>query len=207
MLSKISLGISAVLAILVGYLFLQKGGNTEIAPLNLPVTTNADGQSTIKPVIVAYFNGDSIMAKYAFFQDKKVMLEGNVKTSENQLRQEAASKQKEIEELVNYARTSELTEENKAEVEQRIYELQMEMQQSEDKASNTLLDKQNAANLEMMDRIEAYAKEYAQQNGIDYVLSYQRSAQVIFYSNPAYDITAQLLAGLNARYLEEKNSK
>jgi Skp family chaperone for outer membrane proteins len=83
----------------------------------------------------------------------------------------------------------------------------MEMQQSEDKASNTLLDKQNAANLEMMDRIEAYAKEYAQQNGIDYVLSYQRSAQVIFYSNPAYDITAQLLAGLNARYLEEKNSK
>ena len=135
------------------------------------------------------------------------MLEGNVKTSENQLRQEAANKQKEIEELVNYARTSELTEENKAEVEQRIYELQMEMQQSEDKASNTLLDKQNAANLEMMDRIEAYAKEYAQQNGIDYVLSYQRSAQVIFYSNPAYDITAQLLAGLNARYLEEKNSK
>ena len=207
MLPKISLGISAVLAILVGYLFFQKGGNTEIAPLNLPVTTNADGQSTIKPVIVAYFNGDSIMAKYAFFQDKKVMLEGNVKTSENQLRQEAASKQKEIEELVNYARTSELTEENKAEVEQRIYELQMEMQQSEDKASNTLLDKQNAANLEMMDRIEAYAKEYAQQNGIDYVLSYQRSAQVIFYSNPAYDITAQLLAGLNARYLEEKNSK
>jgi outer membrane protein len=207
MLPKISLGISAVLAILVGYLFFQKGGNTEIAPLNLPVTTNADGQSTIKPVIVAYFNGDSIMAKYTFFQDKKVMLEGNVKTSENQLRQEAASKQKEIEELVNYARTSELTEENKAEVEQRIYELQMEMQQSEDKASNTLLDKQNAANLEMMDRIEAYAKEYAQQNGIDYVLSYQRSAQVIFYSNPAYDITAQLLAGLNARYLEEKNSK
>jgi outer membrane protein len=207
MLPKISLGISAVLAILVGYLFFQKGGNTEIAPLNLPVTTNADGQSTIKPVIVAYFNGDSIMAKYTFFQDKKVMLEGNVKTSENQLRQEAANKQKEIEELVNYARTSELTEENKAEVEQRIYELQMEMQQSEDKASNTLLDKQNAANLEMMDRIEAYAKEYAQQNGIDYVLSYQRSAQVIFYSNPAYDITAQLLAGLNARYLEEKNSK
>ncbi len=207
MLPKISLGISAVLAILVGYLFLQKGGNTEIAPLNLPVTTNADGQSTIKPVIVAYFNGDSIMAKYAFFQDKKVMLEGNVKTSENQLRQEAANKQKEIEELVSYARSSELTEENKAEVEQRIYELQMEMQQSEDKASNSLLDKQNAANLEMMDRIEAYAKEYAQQNGIDYVLSYQRSAQVIFYSNPAYDITAQLLAGLNARYLEEKNSK
>ena len=207
MLPKISLGISVVLAILVGYLFFQKGGNTEIAPLNLPVTTNADGQSTIKPVIVAYFNGDSIMAKYTFFQDKKVMLEGNVKTSENQLRQEAANKQKEIEELVNYARTSELTEENKAEVEQRIYELQMEMQQSEDKASNTLLDKQNAANLEMMDRIEAYAKEYAQQNGIDYVLSYQRSAQVIFYSNPAYDITAQLLAGLNARYLEEKNSK
>jgi outer membrane protein len=207
MLPKISLGISAVLAILVGYLFFQKGGNTEIAPLNLPVTTNADGQSTIKPVIVAYFNGDSIMAKYTFFQDKKVMLEGNVKTSENQLRQEAANKQKEIEELVNYARSSELTEENKAEVEQRVYELQMEMQQSEDKASNTLLDKQNAANLEMMDRIEAYAKEYAQQNGIDYVLSYQRSAQVIFYSNPAYDITAQLLAGLNARYLEEKNSK
>jgi outer membrane protein len=207
MLPKISLGISAVLAILVGYLFLQKGGKTEIAPLNLPVTTNADGQSTIKPVIVAYFNGDSIMAKYVFFQDKKVMLEGNVKTSENQLRQEAANKQKEIEELVNYARSTELTEENKAEVEQRIYELQMEMQQSEDKASNSLLDKQNAANLEMMDRIEAYAKEYAQQNGIDYVLSYQRSAQVIFYSNPAYDITAQLLAGLNARYLEEKNSK
>jgi outer membrane protein len=207
MLPKISIGISVVLAILVGYLFVQKGGNTEMAPLNLPVTTNADGQSTIKPVIVAYFNGDSIMAKYEFFQDKKIMLEGNVKTSENQLRQEAANKQKEIEELVNYARSSELTEENKAEVEQRVYELQMEMQQSEDKASNNLLDKQNAANLEMMDRIEAYAKEYAQQNGIDYVLSYQRSAQVIFYSNPAYDITQQLLAGLNARYREEKNSK
>jgi outer membrane protein len=204
MIQKITLGLCAILTIAVGYLFMKPNSGAS-ASANLPVTTNADGQSTIKPVIIAYFNGDTIMEKYEFFQHKKNQLEANVKTSENQLRSEAQAKQKEIEELVNYARTSQLTDQNKAEVEQRIYELQMEMQNSEERASNSILDKQNAVNLEMMDRIEEFAKEYAQKNGIDYVLSYQRSAQMIFYSNPAYDITKQLIDGLNARYSEENN--
>jgi outer membrane protein len=202
MIQKITLGLCAILTIAVGYLLMKPSANASTAA-NLPVTTNADGQSTIKPVIIAYFNGDTIMEKYAFFQDKKNQLEANVKTSENQLRNEAAAKQKEIEELVNYARTSQLTEQNKAEVEQRIYDLQTEMQNSEERASNAILDKQNAVNLDMMERIENFAKEYAQQNGIDYVLSYQRSAQMIFYSNAAYDITKQLIEGLNAKYREE----
>jgi outer membrane protein len=202
MIQQITLGLCAVLTIAVGYLLMKPSDNASI-PANLPTTTNADGQSTIKPVIIAYFNGDTIMERYEFFKDKKNQLEANVKTSENQLRNEAAAKQKEIEELVNYARTSQLTDQNKAEVEQRIYDLQTEMQNSEERASNAILDKQNAVNLDMMERIENFAKEYAQQNGIDYVLSYQRSAQMIFYSNPAYDITNQLIEGLNAKYREE----
>jgi outer membrane protein len=204
MLSKISLAISAVLAILVGYLLFKSPSTAAVPAANLPTTTNQDGVSSIKPVIIAYFDGDTIMAKYEFFQDKKKVLESSATSAESQLRNEAMQAQKEIEELYAYAQTNELTEENKAEVQARIYELQSKMQSSEERASNNLLDKQNTANLEVMARIEAFAKEYAQQNGIDYVLSYQRAAQLIFYANTSYDITPQILSGLNARYREEK---
>jgi outer membrane protein len=204
MLTKISLGISALLAVAVGYLFFKSNPSAASTTAQMPITVDESGKSSIKPVVIAYFNGDTLMAKYEFFLDKKSQLESNIQRSEKEIEAEAKKKEKEIQELVNYARTSELTEENKAQIEQEIYRLQMEMQELEEAASNKILDKQNSANQEMMKNIEEYAKEYAQQNGIDYVLSYQRAAQIIFYSNSQYDITQPLLEGLNARYRESK---
>ena len=56
----------------------------------------------------------------------------------------------------------------------------------------------------MMKKIEEYAKEYAEKNGIDYVFNYQRAAQMMYYTNAQYDITQPLLDGLNERYRATK---
>lgn len=204
MLTKISLAISAILAVAVGYLLFKSTDATTASSVQMPVTVDANGNSTIKPVVIAYFNGDSLMAKYEFFLDKKSQLESNIKRSEKEIEAEAIKKEKEIQELVTYARTTELTDENKAQIEEEIYRLQMEMKQLEDETSNKLLDKQNSANMEMMKNIEEYAKEYASQNGIDYVFNYQRAAQMMYYTNAQYDITQALLDGLNQRYRATK---
>jgi outer membrane protein len=204
MLSKISLAISVILAIAVGYLIFKSSNTTTAPTVQMPVSVDANGNSTIKPVVIAYFNGDTLMAKYEFFLAKKQMLEGNIKTSEKEIEAEARKKESEIQELVTYARTSELTAENKAQIEEEIYRLQMEMQQLEESTSDKLMQKQNSANMEMLKNIEEYAKEYAAQNGIDYVVNYQRGAQILYYTNVQYDITQALLDGLNERYRATK---
>jgi Skp family chaperone for outer membrane proteins len=54
-------------------------------------------------------------------------------------------------------------------------------------------------NRKMLDMIERYVAELSQENGFSYVYSYSFGGNLIYGAKP-YDITAQVVQGLNERY-------
>jgi Skp family chaperone for outer membrane proteins len=60
---------------------------------------------------------------------------------------------------------------------------------------------------ELLNRVNQYLAKFTKERGIDYVINKQSEFQVLLFGNSDYDITAEVIAGLNAEYASEKQSK
>ena len=71
--------------------------------------------------------------------------------------------------------------------------------------SNDIAVKKEAMMKELNKRVEKYLERFAQKKKIDFVLNYQEGIPIVLHGNPAFNVTAEVLAGLNAEYAAEKN--
>ncbi|MDZ4821991.1 MAG: OmpH family outer membrane protein [Flavobacteriales bacterium] len=216
MLSKISLALSVVLLCLVIFLFVKldrltpeeaKKGEKEIQ-MEMPANSAFGDSNNVQTPVIAYINGDTIMARYQFFLDKKSAIELKMKSSEGKLKARMAEAQKEYEELMTYAQTQGelLQQDEAATIQDRIMELEYEMQDMQAKEERSLYEREAETNKELMKRIQDFLTGYTQEHHIDMVLNYQQLAQVILYAGQPFDITADVVNGLNTEYEAEKTS-
>jgi outer membrane protein len=205
MLSKLSLGINALLIIAVAFLFfkmskLSTPNTAELLPAN-SAFTSPDGP---KGAVLAYVDGDSLNAKYQFIIDKTKSLEANYNAAELKVRKEYEKRQKDVQDIMTYAQNNKVSDEEAALYEERLQQLQYEMQQIEQQQSESVMKKEQQLQLELMERVSKFMDGYAKSKGIDYVVNYQRNTNFILYGNNAYDVTAEVIALLNAEYEKEK---
>lgn len=205
MLSKLSLGINALLIIAVAFLFfkmskLSTPNTAELLPAN-SAFTSPDGP---KGAVLAYVDGDSLNAKYQFIIDKTKSLEANYNAAELKVRKEYEKRQKDVQDIMTYAQNNKVSDEEAALYEERLQQLQYEMQQIEQQQSESVMKKEQELQSELMDRVSKFMEGYAKAKGIDYVVNYQRNTNFILFGNNAYDVTADVIALLNAEYEKEK---
>lgn len=215
MLSKISIAINALLILAVGYLFYKtaakKEDEVEIAMPSVQenVSSAFDDTSNYKSPVVAYVNGDTIMAYYNYFLDKRKELEASLSKSEMKIEKEIKKAQDEYNELMNYANTQgdKLPPDEQQKISDRIMELDYQIQDLKANEEASLYKNEEKLNKDLMKRIHDYTSSYAQARNIDIVMNYQEVMQVILYGNPAYDITPDIVKGLNELYEKEKSEK
>jgi outer membrane protein len=205
MLSKLSLGINALLIIAVAFLFfkmskLSTPNSAELLPAN-SAFTSPEGP---KGAVLAYVDGDSLNAKYQFIIDKTKALEANYNAAELKVRKEYEKRQKDVQDIMTYAQSNKISDEEAALYEERLQQLQYEMQQIEQQQSQSVMKKEQELQSELMDRVSKFMEGYAKAKGIDYVVNYQRNTNFILFGNNAYDVTADVIALLNAEYEKEK---
>lgn len=205
MLSKISLGISSLLIIAVAFLFFKMSkmstvNTAELLPAN-SAFTSPDGP---KGAVLAYVDGDSLNAQYKFIIDKTKALEANYNAAELKVRNEYEKRQKDVQDIMAYAQSNKISDEEAALYEQKLQQLQYEMQQIEQQQTDNVMKKEAELQKELMDRVSKFMEGYAKSKGIDYVVNYQRNTNFILYGNNAYDVTAEVIALLNAEYEKEK---
>lgn len=155
-----------------------------------------------KNLRIAYFNADTVRENYELFKVEKVAMEAEMKSAEDRLIAEQKAFQKEVTEFQQRAEFLTLTDrENK---ERRLGQTQQELMQLEQKLSGDLASKEENVNKRIFDNVQEFLKEYAKKNGFTYVLSYVPGGQ-IWYTDPALDITKDMLSHLNEEYA--KNEK
>jgi len=92
-------------------------------------------------------------------------------------------------------------------LQQDMERLQMEMDEIQQREVGVLQKKEADLQKELIERVNRYLEKYTRERGIDYVINKQSEFQVLLYGNPDYDITAEVIAGLNAEYEAEKQAK
>lgn len=209
MLAKLSLGINALLIIAVTFLFLRKPDTQEaevVTQPKLPVNSEfskPEGESAKAPVM-AYVNGDVLNEKYDYIKDRIKTLEQKYKAADEKVRKEYQKRQAEVDELVAYAQGGKATDEELMIAQNRLQQLQMEMDQIQQKESENVMKKEAEMQKDLQSRVQKFLETYAASKGIDYVVNYQPSTQFILYGSEAYDITNEVVNGLNQEYQQEK---
>ncbi|MDP4731086.1 MAG: OmpH family outer membrane protein [Flavobacteriales bacterium] len=174
----------------------------ELAEKSKVVDTISPGQMK-----VAYVNLDSLNSQYAFITDKSAELEKSAAAAEAKVKAEASKRQKEVDELVAYAQRGNLPADEQATVQNRLGQLQNELAQIQQREEEMLMQSEAALQEDLRKKLEVYTANYAKANGWDYIFSYQSTAPLILFANPIYDLTSEIVKGLNAEYETEKQGK
>lgn len=212
MLSKLSLVINALLIVAVGYLFLRKPVQAPLVDSStgaeVKIAEAFSGQEGARPVVLAYINGDTINNNYAFIKEKQGQLETKLKNADSKYLKEYETRQRKADELMRYAQEHpNLSPSEQAAIQNEVMQMEQEMAKIEKDEFGAVQKQRDAMDKELHSRVQKFLVKYAKEKGIDYVVNYQEGLKYILYGSPAYDITSEVLAGLNAEYALEKEIK
>ena len=145
---------------------------------------------------MAYFEMDSIDANYEYLKDVRNELKAKQQELGNQLN---SLKNRYMDKINKYKQEGPtMTQERAAAVEQELMNDQKVMANKEQSLEMEMQDTQFKKMQEVNRRIEDYLKEYNKDKGYSYIIANQQGS--IYYVDPAFDITADLLKGLNEQY-------
>jgi outer membrane protein len=150
---------------------------------------------------IAYFDIDSLQEKYEYFRD----VTGEIKTKEAnitaQLNSLQDSYQKRLKELQEKGPSMTQAE---GEAAQREYtQMQQKYQQRQIAMEQDLKKHQVDLMTDVRNKIENYLKEYNKEKGYAFILSYEPGF-MLYYRDSVYDITNDVISGLNSEYKKEK---
>ena len=169
---------------------------------NAAEETGSSSQATEIPaggLRIAYVEIDTLMSQYEFCKDYTILMN---KKGEN-IRATLAGKERALQakaaELQKKYETNQFT--TKEQVEQAQMSLakqQQDLQALNDRLSNDFAAEQMKYNDEMRDSIQSFLKEYNKTKKFDYIIS--KVGDNILMANAKYDITKDVVNGLNKRY-------
>jgi outer membrane protein len=146
---------------------------------------------------MAYFNTDSLEAHYQYFKDVLEQVKGKENEMNSELSGMEKSYQKKIAEWQKTATTMSKAEGEQAQ--QEYAQMQQNYQVRKQSLQESLLKHNEDLKADIRKKIEDYLKEYNKGKGFNYIISYETNS-FIYIRDTAYNITDDLVNGLNAEY-------
>jgi outer membrane protein len=189
---------NAVLAAAVAVLFVLHFTGGEKAEEADAMTAKVE-TGDLSDISIAYFNMDSVMAKWDLYFEyqqelgqKQSELEAEFAGKTETFYQSVQDAQYKIQRGLVTRSEAEQLQQNLAAEEQNLMTLQNQY-------AVELQEEGMVKNRRMLDMIERYVAELSEANGFSFVYSYSFGGNLIYGATP-YDITNQVVAGLNQRY-------
>ena len=188
-----------VLIAAVAVLFILFFSNTNKKP---KVSVDATKPTVIadsanKEFRIAYFELDSIEAKYKYYNQVK----NNLITKEKQVQNTLSGLQKRFENRLKSAQEKGpmLSQNEQAAIQQELESMQREYAQKEQSMQEDLIMDRLKKLQGVNDRIEKVATQIAEEKGYSYVLSRYEGDEnnIIYFRDKRFDITSELIERLN----------
>ena len=195
-MKKTNFILNGFLALAIGLVFAQCAGNNNASTTSAPAT-DAAASSNVK---IAFVEIDSLLNKYNFWNDLSEQMlkkEENIRTTLNEKGKKLEAEAREFERKIQ---NNGFVSRDRAEQEQaRLIKQQQELQELQQKLAAELEVENQKNSLEIRDSINSFLKEYNKSKGYDFIIS-NAGFDNLLYGNPVYNITNEIVEGLNARY-------
>ena len=193
-MKNISLGLNLVLILAVAvlfYLYFAKSTSANITP------EKAVTSGTFR---IAYFEMDSVQNQFDYFKEVRNTLLAREQEAGKQLDSYKRNIAAKYQDLQSKAQTLTQAEINSRQ--QELMDLDKEAKNKEQALSQSLQDESFKKLQEVKKEIEEYLKEYNKEKGYTYILS--NSSDLIYLKDTSYNITKDLVKGLNDLHNKKK---
>jgi len=197
---NISTYLSILALIGVGVLFYLHFSEKKTPSVRTSNSVNR-GSSAGSEFRIAYFDIDSLQEKYEYFKD----VSGEMKRKEANLTSQMDALQntyqKRLKELQDKGPT--MTQSEGEAAQREVAQMQQKFQQRQMSMEQDLKKHQMDVMTDVRNKIENYLKEYNKEKGYAFILSYEPGF-MLYYKDSVYDITNEVIKGLNEQYKNEK---
>ena len=196
-MKNISTILSILALILIGVLFyfqFAKGDQQK----KVAVATDNNATSSFS---VAYFDIDSLQEHYEYFKD----VSGDMKKKENAMNAELNDLTGKYQRTVRkwQDKGNNITQPEMETAQREVGLLQQQIQQRKSELEQEMQKLQVDRMSELRKQVEEFLKDYNKSKKYAYILSYEPGF-IIYYKDSAYNITGDLISGLNTQYKEKK---
>lgn len=193
-MKNFTLGLNVVLALAVAVLFYLHFSSKKTV---VAAPTNNTSSSGFK---IAYFESDSLETGFNYYKD----VSKELAVSEQQKRSELlAQRNAYVEKVKEYqAKGQSMTQMEAAKANQDVEQRQKAIQASEQAKSQEIQDERFKKLQDVKKKIEDYLKEFNKNKTYSFILS--SSSDLMYYKDSTYDITKDLIKGLNEKYTKKK---
>jgi len=190
----------------IGVFFLISCNNQkapEQASTTDSLTTGSFSSASISDGSVVYVELDSLTANYLMTKDLSDELEEKMKKLQADLTNRERVFQTNVRDFENKATKGLETRAKLAEMEQQLNIDQQNLLQISENYRMEMAEEQAVMQRKILQAIMDYLKEYNKDKKYSYIFGNAFDAKIL-YADPALDITASVLDGINAKYKAEK---
>jgi outer membrane protein len=196
-MKNFTLGLNIVLVIAVAVLFYLHFSSPRSAAGVAAGSTKPVPAGSFK---IAYFETDSIQSQFEYF--KEISSELDAKNQANakvlgDMKSTFSSKYQELQKVANSLSQAEL-----ASKQQELMQMEKTFQGKEKMMSDEMQDETFRKLQDVKKKIEDYLKEYNKDKGYAFIFS--NSADLMYLKDSTYNITQDVVRGLNALYKSKK---
>jgi len=191
---------NVVLTLAVGYLLFTLLGKKK--------TTTSGGETTATkadaatPAFrIAYFEMDSVETNFDMVKDVKTEISKKDEEYNNNLGQLDYTYQKRVQEYQQKGNTMTQADYEKAQID--LKQLEGTLKGRKQELDNQYQDFVLRRNLSVKKKIEDFLVEYNKDKKYSYIVAYEQG--LFYYKDTVYNITADLIRGLNQQYTKKKD--
>lgn len=191
---------SSVLSILafVGVLILlgfQFAGKKKSSASSDPGSQKKEG-ATMR---IAYVDIDSFESNYDYLKTKKEEFTKKQAEMQKELERSARQYQNNVEAFQRKIKSGNISQSEGEATERQLIQMQQSLQLREQALTEQLLKEKDAFNEKLHDELNGFLETYNREKGYDFILSYSELSSLILYANEKYNITQDVINGMNEK--------
>lgn len=164
-------------------------------------TSQSESTAVFSDLKVAFVHTDSVINKYEYFKTKSSELQDKGRKFETDLQSRARGFEQEV---ANFQQSGgNMTPNQQRAKQEELVKKEQNLMTYRDNLMQELSGDESSLYSEVYDKVQIYLKQYAEENGLDLVLSYTRGGAV-WYGKESLDLTEEVVEGLNKEYQGEK---
>ena len=164
----------------------------------------SDSAALNQPFRIAYFEMDSVASNAELVKDVK----SELSKKEDQITVEIEGLSKNFQDKFNFyqnqAQAGQLNEEQSLAARQEMDAMNEKIKSRKQQLDQEYTDLMTRRQNEIKSKIETFLKEYNKERNFSYIVSYEQG--LFYYKDTIYNITGDLIKGLNAAYKSGKKN-
>ncbi len=187
-------------AVAVLFVLHFKGSKPVVAPVQTSIKEN--GADTLKHLRIAYIDLDSIQKYYDYFKLKNDEIEREKQRIENQIQGDLNKLEKDRIEFLK--RGQAITQMDAEKFQQEYQTRYQQIGQRQQTMQGQHIENQAKAINEIQKKINEYLQEYNKTRKYNFIFSTGEGNLTLYYKDSAYNITTEVVKGLNEAYRQSK---